>query len=226
MSQPQFRNRIVGSEMVAPDQLLANPLNWRIHPRAQQDAMEAVLDEIGWIQDVIVNKRTGRLIDGHMRVMIALRRNELLVPVEYVDLDEHEEALALATFDHIGSLAVKDESLHDALLDEIDTDSPELQELLGIHNALIGGGTATLEEAEKATEELASDSARERKVTPEDARKTDGMVRLEFVLTVEERDRFYHVLNEIKRERSDVPTLADALMQLVNDYIAVRRADD
>ena len=33
-----WRNRIVGHGEEAPDQLLANPKNWRIHPKAQQDA--------------------------------------------------------------------------------------------------------------------------------------------------------------------------------------------
>ena len=30
-----WRNRITGSGEEAPDQLLANPANWRIHPKAQ-----------------------------------------------------------------------------------------------------------------------------------------------------------------------------------------------
>jgi hypothetical protein len=34
-----WRNRIIGSGQEAPDQLLANPANWRIHPKAQQDAL-------------------------------------------------------------------------------------------------------------------------------------------------------------------------------------------
>ena len=29
---PTWRNRIVGTGEEAPDQLLANPANWRIHP--------------------------------------------------------------------------------------------------------------------------------------------------------------------------------------------------
>jgi len=33
------RNRITGTGEEAPDQLLANPANWRIHPKAQQDAL-------------------------------------------------------------------------------------------------------------------------------------------------------------------------------------------
>jgi hypothetical protein len=42
-----WRNRIIGHGEEAPDQLLANPRNWRIHPKAATRAcgqVEAVLD--------------------------------------------------------------------------------------------------------------------------------------------------------------------------------------
>ena len=60
-----FRNRIVGYEEVDPEQLLANPRNWRIHPQNQQEALEGVLEEVGWIDDIIVNQQTGFVVDGH-----------------------------------------------------------------------------------------------------------------------------------------------------------------
>ncbi len=47
---PAWRNRIVGAGEEAPDQLLANPGNWRVHPKAQQDALAGALDEVGWVQ--------------------------------------------------------------------------------------------------------------------------------------------------------------------------------
>jgi hypothetical protein len=39
-----WRNRITGTGEEAPDQLLANPANWRTHPKAQQDALAGALD--------------------------------------------------------------------------------------------------------------------------------------------------------------------------------------
>jgi hypothetical protein len=75
---------------VAPDQLLANPKNFRVHPRHQQDALKGVLSEVGWVQDVIVNVRTNTVVDGHLRVMLALRHNEPTIPVKYVDLSQAE----------------------------------------------------------------------------------------------------------------------------------------
>ena len=125
-----WRNRIVGTGEEAPDQLLANPANWRIHPKPQQDALGDALDDIGWIQQVVVNRQSGHLIDGHLRVSLAMRNNEPTVPVLYVDLDPREEALALATLDPIAAMAAADKEQLDALLREVDTGSAALQEML------------------------------------------------------------------------------------------------
>jgi redox-sensitive bicupin YhaK (pirin superfamily) len=85
-----WRNRIAGAGEEAPDQLLANPANWRIHPKTQQDALAGALDAVGWVQQVLVNRRTGFVVDGHARVALALSRGEPSVPVLYVDLATHE----------------------------------------------------------------------------------------------------------------------------------------
>lgn len=125
-----WTNRIVGHDHVPPDQLLANPFNYRIHSKSQQDAMAGALSEIGWIQDVIINKSTGHLIDGHLRVSLALRNGESAVPVKYVDLTEDEERLALATFDPITAMATHDAELLDGLLKGINTADEALQAML------------------------------------------------------------------------------------------------
>lgn len=125
-----WRNRIVGHGEEAPDQLLANPRNWRIHPRQQQAALEGVLDDVGWVQDIIVNKQTGHVVDGHLRIQLALRREEPTVPVVYVDLDEHEEALILASIDPLSAMAAADKEQLDALLRDVHTDSPAVQQMI------------------------------------------------------------------------------------------------
>jgi ParB-like chromosome segregation protein Spo0J len=103
-----WRNRIVGTDEVAPDQLVANPANWRTHPGPQRDALRGSLATVGWVQQVMVNRRTGHVVDGHARVEEALSRSEPTVPVLYVDLDPEEEALVLATLDPIGAMATAD----------------------------------------------------------------------------------------------------------------------
>ena len=109
-----WESRIIGHGEAAPADLVGNPRNWRTHPQAQRDALAGVLDEVGWVQDVIVNKRTGYLVDGHARVAVAAQRGETSVPVVYVDLSEDEERLILATLDPLSAMAEADD---DALAD-------------------------------------------------------------------------------------------------------------
>lgn len=126
----RWRNRIVGFGYEGPEQLLANPFNMRIHTRYQQEAMEGLLDEVGWIQVVMVNVRTQHMVDGHMRVELALRHGELAVPVIYVDLDPEEEKLAIATLDPIAGLAVIDNAKLNEVLSEITAGHEGLQQFL------------------------------------------------------------------------------------------------
>lgn len=93
-------------------------MNWRTHPQSQRDALRAAIEDVGYIRSVTVNKRTGRLVDGHERVWQALASEQPLIDVEYVDLSPEEELKALATMDPIGELArVDGEKLHELLKD-------------------------------------------------------------------------------------------------------------
>ena len=125
-----WRNRIVGHGEEAPEQLLANPGNWRVHPAAQQAALKGVLDDVGWVQQILVNTVTGHVVDGHMRIALALRHEQATVPVTYVDLDPREEALVLATLDPIAAMAVADKGQLDALLREVQTSDAAVQAML------------------------------------------------------------------------------------------------
>lgn len=125
-----YQSRIVGTGEEAPDQLLANEKNWRIHPQFQQEAVGAVLEEVGWVTSVIVNQRTGRLVDGHLRVTLAMRRGEKAIPVTYVDLSEEEESLILATLDPLAGLAGTDRVKLSELLEGIEVSDSSLNKLL------------------------------------------------------------------------------------------------
>lgn len=121
-----WENRIVGYGESAPDDLLANPDNWRVHPKNQQDAMAGALDQIGWVAPVIVNQRTGFVVDGHLRVAMAISEGADMVPVAYVDLSAEEEAVVLATFDPLTAMAVTDEQLLSSLMEGITFDTAAL----------------------------------------------------------------------------------------------------
>jgi len=127
MGEHPWRNRIVGHGAESPDQLLANPYNWRVHPAQQRRALAAALSQVGWVQSVIVNRRTGHVVDGHLRIALALERGEPEVPVVYVDLPEDEERLVLATLDPIGALTLGDGAKLEELLALLQGDQAALQ---------------------------------------------------------------------------------------------------
>lgn len=90
-------------------ELQENPLNWRSHPDAQRELIRDILSRIGWVSGIIVNERTGRIIDGHMRVEEARRAGDLTVPATFVDLSDEEERDILALVDNVGSLHQPDD---------------------------------------------------------------------------------------------------------------------
>lgn len=135
-----WRKRIVGYGDEDPRKLKANDANWRLHPQAQHDAMDGALDEIGWIQDIIVNLRTSAewgkaernvktTLDGHLRVERALAKNEASVPVKFVDLTPQEELTALATFDPLSAMAQTDGKKLQEALARLEVESAGLQAL-------------------------------------------------------------------------------------------------
>jgi DNA modification methylase len=120
----------VGAGEEAPDQLLANPSNWRTHGRAQRAALRDLLDGVGFVAQVIVNRRTGHLVDGHLRVEEALSHGQPTIPVLYVDLEPEEEALVLASLDPLAAMAGTDDEKLRALLAEVSVDSEALAAML------------------------------------------------------------------------------------------------
>ncbi len=130
MAKSPWRNRIVGYSEEEPDQLLANPSNWRIHPAAQQNALSGVLKEVGLVQNVVANRTTGHLVDGHLRVMLAMRENQPVVPVTWVELSEEEEHLILAALDPLAAMATADAGALDALLSSVQSGEAAVQEML------------------------------------------------------------------------------------------------
>src|ERR1039458_9828754 len=120
LSSVPWKNRIVGYGEEEADQLLANPRNWRVHPKAQQAALEGSLDVLGWIQHVTVNRLSGFVLDGHARAALAISHGEK-VPCAYVELSPEEEALAISILDSITAQAGTDQALLDSLISDIRT---------------------------------------------------------------------------------------------------------
>ena len=125
-----WKNRIVETADMAVKDLKANPKNWRKHPQAQQNALSGVLDAVGWVAPVIFNRQSGHLIDGHLRLELAVKRKEKTLPVSVVDLSPDEEAMILATFDPIAAMAEADRQMLAGLMQSIETEDAQVQALL------------------------------------------------------------------------------------------------
>jgi len=137
----KFRIRITGFETKPARAFKFNPLNWRRHGDIQRAALRSMLGDVGWVQGVIENKRTGNLIDGHARIEEALRDDpDQRVPYLIVDLSPAEERAVLATLDPIGALAETDPAAVDLLFTETIAAMPALEDLLtALHYDTTGG---------------------------------------------------------------------------------------
>ena len=104
MSIPIDRDRLT-IRWVAPGDLKPNRWNHRKHPERQRALLKASMEQDGWIDPVIYNKRTGSIIDGHARIEEALAQSVEMVPVIAIDVDEQAERRIIARHDRIGALA-------------------------------------------------------------------------------------------------------------------------
>ncbi len=139
-SKPQWRNRIVEQVDMPVGQITANAMNWRKHPRGQAAAMNGIIDEVGLVQSVVLNRRSPAagwpdgtdpaLVDGHLRLELAKKQGEQTLPVTVVDLSEAEEKMVLATFDPIGGLARSNDDILQRLLPQIDAQKRGVRALL------------------------------------------------------------------------------------------------
>jgi DNA modification methylase len=125
-----WENRIIGLEMLSPEKLSPNPLNFRGHPADQKAALTGALNTLGWVQTVVMNKTTGRIIDGHLRVALALARKEATIPVTIVELTEAEEAQALLSLDPIAAMAETEREKMAELMALVQTDDEQVMQYL------------------------------------------------------------------------------------------------
>jgi hypothetical protein len=116
--------------MVKAGELRDHPENWRLHPASQVEAFRSVVREVGFVGYVVVNRRTGHVLDGHMRK--ASVPADQLVPVLFGDWSEDQERLVLATFNPLGELAGLDAGKGEALLERVASSEPAVQALLEV----------------------------------------------------------------------------------------------
>jgi len=125
-----IRDRIKELRRVKASELRPSPKNWRTHSKAQKEALQGVLAEIGYADAILARELvdgTLMLIDGHLR---AETTPDMLVPVLVLDVDEGEADKILATLDPLAAMAGSDAQKLDALLEEVQTDSDALASML------------------------------------------------------------------------------------------------
>jgi len=208
-----WRNKIVRHSIEDPAALIKHPLNWRLHPDFQQEALAGAIDEIGFIQSVTVNQQTGRIVNGHLRVTLAIRDKQPGVPVEWVDLSEEEERKALYLMDPIAALALQNEELSARTLDDVidETVNETVQEVLESLRINIELGEAAEDGLERRRQQGGG------KASPY---KTDRQGLLKPVLRVSE----IAVLEEALAA-TGLPNRAEALVEICRSYLDRGRLD-
>jgi hypothetical protein len=105
-------------EYMDPAQLHENPLNWRLHPTLQQEALQAMIDEVGWAGAALYNEATGHLIDGHLRKKVGKGK----IPVLIGHWTLEQERKILATLDPLTGMAQIEATKLKELLDSFQAD--------------------------------------------------------------------------------------------------------
>lgn len=121
------RNRIKELRWVRARDVQANPKNWRTHPSFQRQALQAVLDEVGFADALVARELADgslELIDGHLRAEM-LPDDKL--PVLVLDVDEAEADKLLVSLDPLASLAQCNTEAVTALVSRLRSESAELQ---------------------------------------------------------------------------------------------------
>lgn len=143
------RDRIKDFRRVPASELLPNPKNWRTHPKNQQSALRAVLEEVGYADALIARELPSgelMLVDGHLRAETTPSET---VPVLVLDVDEDEANKLLVSLDPLAAMAGANKENLDALLRSVQTGSEDLANMLtglGKSAGLLNGNTAIVED--------------------------------------------------------------------------------
>jgi hypothetical protein len=130
-----IKNRIKELRQVKASELLANPKNWRIHPKSQVNVLQGILADIGYADALIAYETDDglMLIDGHLR---AETTPDMEVPVLVTDLNEEEADKLLMTLDPLATMATANEEQLKILLEQVQFNDKSVNDML---DSLING---------------------------------------------------------------------------------------
>jgi len=127
----QWKKLAVRMRDVDPRSLTANPKNWRIHGAAQREALRGSIHELGYGDPVELMDGTDLILDGHLRVDLAIQEGQETITV--VDMALYTDAEAdqyLLTKDPIAAMATADKERLDTLMRGVSTGEAGLQAML------------------------------------------------------------------------------------------------
>ena len=131
MDTVRLRDRIVALRRIKARDLQGHAHNWRTHPQFQQDALAAVIRDVGIASALLVydSARQGGLtvIDGHLRKET---HPDFEWPCLMLDVNDAEADEILATHDPLAALAIGDTERLSGLLHQVQSGEAAVQALL------------------------------------------------------------------------------------------------
>jgi hypothetical protein len=152
-----MRNRIKEHRKVRVGDLVPHELNPRVHPAEQREALQALLEEIGYARSVLAYELPDgrlKLIDGHLR-QSEINPDEM-IDVEILDVSEAEARQLLLSLDPLALLADYDNSALD-----------ELRAVTHSDNATLEALWANLRRADQETRDQLERATQKKPVLPE-----------------------------------------------------------
>ncbi len=126
----KIRDRIKELRRVRAGDLSPNPRNWRLHGKAQVDALQGVLSDIGYADACLVRELPDgelEIVDGHLRQSLD---PEQIIPCLILDLNQDEANKLLTVLDPLAAMAETNKDALGQLIADIDTESEGLQAML------------------------------------------------------------------------------------------------
>jgi len=133
-------------KIVDIDEIKPHDKNWKSHPVKQKRMIRESMREVGFITPLIVNKRTMRILDGHLRYEYARILGLKEVPVVFIDVDEEQEKKILLFLDTVSQESSTDEERWLALSRELEISSVEISNLIKQYEQKLNPVVGELEE--------------------------------------------------------------------------------
>jgi ParB-like chromosome segregation protein Spo0J len=219
-------------QMLNPLELRDNERNFRKHPVNQLNAIRDSLAEFGWLEPIIYNQQTERLLNGHARVYIARKDGTPEIPVHVVNVDAKAERRILASLQRTNDLGLVDDRALQALLAEVSLES---------ETAIPGWDdwqlAAMLDEAAEKDKERLKDLPFDLEATTQNRRGRQGrqadatpLTRMVQLYFTEELDEAFRGRVDALTERFATTTLTDTVYKCVelcyDEWLAGKEVED